>query len=154
MRFALALALLLTTSAASAGTLEPRKRPYAAISTLTAAAFNGGVWTGWIDMRDYSAVCFKAFHDYTGNAGVTMRCEMSSLSTTANDSGYDVASYGIASGTVTVSAMTWTRTTGADSRWVQCVDDVVDQFLNCKFDDSSGNNGTDTLTVEYMLVTP
>jgi hypothetical protein len=148
------LALLLYSSVANAGTIEIRRRPYTAISTLTAASFNGGVWTGWISMGDFTSICFRQFHDYTANTGVTMRCETSELTTTTADSGYDITSIDLAAGAATVSGLTYTRTTGADSRWTQCVDYVPGNFINCKFDDLAGGSADDLLTVEYQMVTP
>ena len=146
------VALVLTTDS-RADTLEIRKGQNVAISTVTADAFNGGIWTGWISVADKAAICFDLFHDYTGNAGVTMRCETSQDKTTAADSGFDITVLSIAGGTATSTVLTWSHATGADTRWSWCVE-PPGAYINCKFDDTSGNNGSDTLTAEYRLVTP
>jgi len=154
IRYISAAVILLAAAFALGGTLEIRKGQSTAVSTMTAAAFNAGVWTGWIEVGDKQSICFNLFHDYTGNAGVTMRCETSDDKTTAPDAGYDLVMLTLASGTATSQAVTYSHATGADARWNWCWDNLPGGYVNCKVDDTSGNNGTDTITVTYRLLTP
>lgn len=130
---------------------ELRREPWQAVSSLTAqAAYNGGIWTGWILMGEFSDVCFEFSNDYTGNTGIKFRCEGSDDKTTSADAGADIHACDIASGTVQCSQASFERTFGAaDGIGVICVDDVPYQYINCKFDDEAGANATDDLTVRY-----
>lgn len=121
---------------------------------IDAQAFNSGKWTGWLQTGSDAALCFDIFHDYTGNAGVTMRCETADDSSTANDAGYDVTTLDVASGTATSKVLTFSHATGADARWSWCLGDLSGQYINCYFDDTSGDNGTDTVTVTVKGISP
>lgn len=139
-----------------AGTIEPHRGPYAAVSSLTdQAAYNGGIWTGWISMEARSDICFEILQDYTGNTGVTMRCEVTDDRSTADDGGADITAVDIAGGTATSVLLTWSHQTGtADAKWIWCVDDVPGEWISCLFDDKAGDNATDDLTVRYSLQGP
>lgn len=133
---------------------DPDTTRYGSTVWTAAQAFNSGVWSGWIEVGRANAICFDLFHDYTGNAGVTMRCETSSSSSTTNDAGYDIHVLSVSAGTATSSTLTWSNATGADERWTWCVDDIPGDWLNCYFDDTSGNNGTDTIQAIARGVSP
>jgi len=148
--------MLLHASATQADTLQVQKRKYESISSLTAqAAYNGGIWTGWIDMEGFNAICFEIENDYTGNTGITFRCESDEPPLPAADAGFDITTDDCAGGKCNSVLMTVNHTSGAaDVRYTKCIDNIPHSHINCKFDDEAGNNATDDLTVRYSLVSP
>lgn len=150
--------VLATWRPADAQSTRPWRTEYKAISALTAqAAYNGGIWTGWIPMRQYRDICFAIYNDHTGNTGVTFTCEGTDDpdNTTAGTDGFAIQASDIAGGTVQGYDATFAHTTGAaDDYWVQCVEAVPYDFINCQFDDEAGNNATDDITVTYSLQEP
>ena len=154
---ACAIALvLLVPSTAGAVNIEPRRDEWKAVASLTnRAAYNGGIWTGWILMEEYSDVCFEILQDYTGNTGVTMTCEGTDNKDDTAGTAADIPSLEIAGGTATSVKLTFSHKTGtADAKWVWCVDDVPYQYLNCLFDDKAGDDANDDLTVRYSRQSP
>lgn len=150
----LAVALVASATIAMAGTVEIRKTGSVAISTITADAFNGGLWTGWINVNDKAAVCFDVTYVRAAATGVTMRCETSEASTTTADAGFDLHAIDIAGGALSSYPMTWTYTSSASKSWSWCVDDLPGKYVNCLFDDLASGGATDYLTVVYRVVTP
>ncbi len=155
-RLGILLVVLVAAGVAVGATLEIKRKAYVAIDSLTAqAAYNGGIWTGWIDTQGHSTVCFEVENDYTGNTGITFRCESSDATTTTADEGFDITMDDLASGAATSTLITWAHSSGAaDVRYTKCVDYIPHDFINCLFDDEAGNDATDDLTVRYSLQTP
>ncbi len=156
LSIAAGLIALVIAFPAHAVNIEPRREPWQAVSSLTAkAAYNAGIWTGWIAMDEYSDVCFEIENDYTGNTGITMTCEVTDDKTTTAGTAADITALDIAGGSLVSVKATWTHETGAaDAIWVWCVGWVPGQYLNCLFDDKAGNNATDDLTVRYSRQSP
>lgn len=133
---------LLEAGAATGGTL------------ISAAAFNAGNWGGWVYSERQAAICFDILYTRSTATGVTMRCETSQLSSTANDGGYDLHAIDVGAGTANSYLVTWTYTGSATARWTWCVDDPPGRFLNCLFDDVASGGANDLLTVVARGVSP
>jgi len=145
---------LLHAAVVYGATVEIRKGVDTSISTLTADAFNAGVWTGWIEVGDKNAVCFDITFTRSAATGVTMRCETSQSAGTTADAGFDLHAIDIAGGTLNSYPATWTYTSSASKNWSWCVDDLPGAYVECLFDDLASGGANDKLTVVYRVVTP
>jgi hypothetical protein len=116
-------------------------------------------WTGWVNTGSMRSVAFDIlFTDANSSVtSVTMVCESSTASSTANDSGYDLhVLYDSATeGTSTSVPHIWSYTTGGTKRWNWTVTNVPSEWLNCKFYYSGGTPAAaDVITVVARGITP
>jgi hypothetical protein len=116
-------------------------------------AINSAAYTGWIRAANVNAVAFDI--DYTNSAGtaVTMTCQTSDVSTTANGSGRDLHVLSISSGTATSTPITWSNAVAGNENWTWTVDNVPAPLLNCAFT-ATGGDGNDKVTVLARGISP
>src|SRR3990167_7431738 len=153
--FAVALVLGAFALKAGAATVQMYKSALAATS-IAATAINSIAWTGWIPVPDSRSVALEIGYTYSAGTAVTMRCETSDVSTTANDSGYDlhILSDSATAGPSTSVTHTWSNAISAASeKWTWTVRNLPEEWINCGFTATTGD-ASDVATVKYKAVTP
>jgi len=113
-------------------------------------------WTGWINTSNMRSIAFDIdFTDANSSVtAVTMVCETSRSSATANDAGRDIHTVSISSGTITSSVATWTYTTGGSKAWTWTVSNIPAGWLNCEFDATGTPAAADVITVYARGISP
>lgn len=118
-------------------------------------ALDAADYTGWLHVGKYRAIAFAIVFTGGGTAtGVTMTCQTSNTTTTANGAGKDMHSLSVSAGTATSTPLTWTYTTGDSKSWTWTVDNIPDEFLNCKFDALASGQASDLVDVTVRGITP
>lgn len=154
------LAALITAavfvSASHAASVQMQKEPLAGV--VAAAACNAASWTGWVDVSMYRSIVWELFFDGDASpatTAITMRCETSDDSSTANDGGYDVhiLSDSATAGTSSSVTHTWSNPVSADEKWTWTVSNLPHNYVNCLFTCTSGDSG-DAITVKHKRITP
>jgi hypothetical protein len=150
---------ILFAAVAYGGTVEVRKSTateHDRGEVISALGLDANKWTGWIATNDMRSVVFDiTFTDANSSVtAVTMVCESSASSATANDGGFDLHTVSVAAGTITSSVAQWTYTTSGSKNWTWTVSNVPGDWLNCEFAATGTPASIDTVTVVARGVTP
>lgn len=144
----------ISASAARADYVSVKKETFAATS-VAASTLASTRYTGWLPVQEKRSVVLEIAFTRSAATNVTMTCQSTNDTTTANGSGFDVHILGD-SGTVGTSDSTphtWRYTTSTTKKWSWTVSNLPHNYVNCAFAGASGGS-SDLLTVRYSGVTP
>jgi hypothetical protein len=133
---------------------ETTSRSYGA--KIDGLGLDSNRWTGWISVSNVRSVAFDIdFTDANSSVtAVTMVCETSRLSSTANDAGRDLHTVSVSAGTITSSVAQWTYTTAGSKAWTWTVSNVPAPWLNCEFAATGTPAAADVITVYARGISP
>lgn len=130
-------------------------------SDITAAVLSvdGTVWTGWMLVAGLDDVAFVVDLTDANSSivSVSMRCETSTLSSTADDAGANVC-FSVVSGATETYSCPGSKILASNpgtQKWQWTVEDVNAKWLNCLFTAAATITATvDVLTVTTVGITP
>lgn len=154
LRALIVVLALLIPSVASPQSVRMLKEDLSS-AVINDLAINAARWTGWISVPYHRSVTLEVNYTWSAASAVTMRCETSDDTDTANDSGFDlhILSDSATAGTSNSNTHTWSNAVTASEKWTWTAANLPHNFINCVFN-GTGADGSDKVTVKHKRITP
>lgn len=126
-----------------------------AVTKIDGLAINTDRWTGWVNVKAARSLTVEITLTRSASTAVTMRCESSDSSSTANDAGADIHKLSDSStaGTSDSVTHTWSNAVAGNETWTWTVANLPQNHVNCLVRGTSAD-GSDTVVVKVKAVYP